>query len=72
LRERLERNVQCLEELKAAAHRIELGQPERMRDAQQAFEAQWADVVRRADARHGDGAVAESPTVGAVAEVSRV
>jgi hypothetical protein len=52
LAERLAFNERRFEKLKAAAHRIALGHPQRVREAHRAFETHWTEVLRRADARH--------------------
>jgi hypothetical protein len=71
LHERLARNVRRIEELKAAAHEIELGQPGRVRAGHEAFEDQWADVGRRAESRHGNGTSNVTPVHQDPVEVSR-
>ncbi len=58
LRQRLVEAARRLEEFKAAVHQLELGQRERVQAAHRAFEEQWAEVVQRAEARHGIAAAA--------------
>jgi hypothetical protein len=49
LAQRLAFNSRRFQELKAAVHRIELGQPERVHTTHERFEEYWSEAVRRAD-----------------------
>jgi hypothetical protein len=55
LQERLQAVHVLLRELKAAAHAIELQQPERVRVAKRKAEGALGAIMQRADAGRGDG-----------------